>query len=86
MTKAVINLSFEEALQELEGIVQKMESGEVPLDSAIDLYARGNQLKEHCSKKLEEAKLKVSKVLHKDGALVGEEKSELEDIYDDSTE
>jgi exodeoxyribonuclease VII small subunit len=84
MAKSVKSMSFEEALQELEEIVRKMESGDVPLDSAIDLYTRGNQLKEHCSGKLSEAKLKVNKVLQKDGEVQSEEKSELEDVYNGS--
>jgi exodeoxyribonuclease VII small subunit len=34
-------LSFEDALRELEGIVHKLERGDVPLDESIALYARG---------------------------------------------
>ncbi len=54
--------TFEEALKNLEEIVQKMESGALPLDESIKLYEQGIQLKKLCEKQLEEAKLKVEKV------------------------
>jgi exodeoxyribonuclease VII small subunit len=57
------NLSFEEALIELEDIVKKLEGGNLPLESAIELYSRGNFLKSYCEKKLSEAKLKVEQIV-----------------------
>ena len=58
-------LSFEDALAELEIIVNKLESGDVSLDEAIKAYERGSILKEQCEKKLNEAKLKVEKIEEK---------------------
>ena len=55
-------LSFEDALNELEAIVEKLEGGAVDLDKAIDAYARGMFLKQHCQARLEEARLKVEKI------------------------
>ena len=55
-------LSFEEALSQLEAIVEKLESGNVDLDKAVDAYARGMLLKQHCQARLEEARLKVEKI------------------------
>ena len=55
-------LSFEDALSELEAIVEKLEGGAVDLDKAIDAYARGMLLKQHCQARLEEARLKVEKI------------------------
>ena len=55
-------LSFEEALSQLEAIVEKLESGTVDLDKAVDAYARGMLLKQHCQARLEEARLKVEKI------------------------
>ena len=55
-------LSFEEALSELEAIVEKLESGAVDLDKAVDAYARGMLLKQHCQARLEEARLKVEQI------------------------
>jgi len=57
------NLSFEDALVELEDIVKKLESGNLPMETAIELYGRGNFLKAHCEKKLTEAKLKVEQIV-----------------------
>lgn len=58
----VKDMSFEQALKELESIVRALESGESDLERAIADYSRGNELKEHCLKKLTEAKLKVEKI------------------------
>lgn len=67
-------VSFEQALQELEVLVQKMEAGQVPLEEAVALYERGVSLKKICAKKLEEARLRVEKItLDESGAPVGVE-------------
>lgn len=55
-------LSFEEALRQLEEIVTVLERGEVSLDEAIAAYEKGTALKTHCQKRLEEARLKVEKI------------------------
>lgn len=68
--ETVASLSFEQALGELEHIVRRLEGGSQDLDSAIKDYTRGTQLKSHCDKKLNEAKLKVEKIVAgADGAL-----------------
>jgi exodeoxyribonuclease VII small subunit len=56
-------MSFEDALRELEGIVHKLEAGDVPLEDSIRIYERGAALKAHCEKRLKEAELKVEKVV-----------------------
>jgi exodeoxyribonuclease VII small subunit len=58
----ITKLNFENAIEELEGIVNKFESGQVALEDSIELYARGSELKAHCEKKLSEARLKVEKI------------------------
>ena len=55
-------LSFEEALRQLEEIVTVLERGDVSLDQAIAAYEKGTALKAHCQKRLEEARLKVEKI------------------------
>ena len=60
--KAVKDMSFEEAMKELESVVAKLESGDVPLEDSIKLYERGAALKEHCQKKLSEAEEKVAQI------------------------
>ena len=55
-------MSFEEAMRELEKLVESLDKGEVSLDEAIAAYDRGSQLKDHCQKKLNEAKMKVETI------------------------
>lgn len=69
----ISSLSFEDALKELEAIVKRLESGDSPLEKAIDGYARGTALKNHCQKKLEAARLKVEKLsVAADGTITAE--------------
>jgi len=56
-------MSFEDALAELEGIVRRLEGGQVKLDDAIQSYERGAQLKRHCEKKLSEAQQRVDRIV-----------------------
>lgn len=56
-------LSFEQALQELETIVSRLESGQAPLEDSIQLYERGARLKAHCEQRLEAARLRVEKIV-----------------------
>ena len=56
------NLSFEQALNELEEIVNSLERGDVTLDEAIKAFERGSDLKDQCEKRLKEAKMKVEKI------------------------
>jgi exodeoxyribonuclease VII small subunit len=58
----VAGMSFEQALGELERIVQELERGQLDLDAAIKAYERGSQLKAHCSTKLREAQLRVERI------------------------
>ena len=63
-------LNFEAALEELEGIVRSLESGKAPLEESIAAYERGISLKNHCEKKLAEARLKIEKIsLSPDGSV-----------------
>ncbi|MCB2106303.1 MAG: exodeoxyribonuclease VII small subunit [Rhodobacteraceae bacterium] len=55
-------LGFEDAMRELEDIVRRLESGQVKLDDAVKAYERGAALKEHCARKLADAKMKVEKI------------------------
>ena len=55
-------LSFEAAYQELESIITKLESGDLPLDDSVTLFERGRQLSEHCQSLLDKAELRVSQL------------------------
>jgi exodeoxyribonuclease VII small subunit len=58
----VAELSFEEALGELEAIVEKLERGDVPLEQSIESYERGEALKKRCETLLRSAEMRVEKV------------------------
>jgi exodeoxyribonuclease VII small subunit len=60
------NTDFETALLKLETIVEKLGSEKVNLEEMVDLYQEGVLLKDHCSKKISDAKMKVDVIL-KDG-------------------
>ena len=64
----ITKLSFEEALEQLEDIVSKLEDGSINLEESIEEYTRGVYLKNHCENKLKEATLKVEQItIDKDG-------------------
>lgn len=72
MSVDVNEMSFEDALRELEQVVGQLERGEVPLDQSIALYERGAALKARCEAKLKEAEEKVAKLtLNADGTPTG---------------
>ena len=53
------NLSFENALEQLEAIVKDLESGRIKLDDAVDIYEKAVALKKLCEEKLKAAQLKI---------------------------
>lgn len=55
--------TFEQAMQRLEEIVSKLESGDTPLEETINLFQEGVELVNFCNKKLEEVKHKVEMVV-----------------------
>lgn len=60
--KPVAEMTFEEAMAELEAVVGKLEQGEVPLEQSITLYERGAKLKAHCDARLKAAEEKVEQI------------------------
>ena len=68
----VEQLSFEQALAELETIVRTLEQGSAPLDESITLYQRGDQLKRHCEARLKAAQMRIEQIaLGPDGQPAG---------------
>ena len=59
-------MSFEEAMERLENIVETLSSQKVNLDAMVELYEEGNALKEYCAKRLDEAKMKIEVIGKKD--------------------
>ena len=62
-------LSFEEKIKKLESIVSELESGDVALETAIDIYTESMKLSKECSEKLTEVTDKVNKILTENGSL-----------------
>lgn len=71
MDTPIDELTFEAALKELEGIVSRLESGDAPLDQAIALYERGDQLRRRCDDRLNAAQARIE-AIRTDGAAGGE--------------
>ncbi|MEX0285763.1 MAG: exodeoxyribonuclease VII small subunit [Paracoccaceae bacterium] len=70
--KPVAELSFEEAMKELETVVDQLERGDVALNSSIALYERGADLKKRCEDELKRAEEKVAAItLDADGNATG---------------
>ena len=61
--------SFEENLVELETIVKKLESGEVPLDDAINKFTEASSIARLCDEKLKNATDSINKIMNEDGTL-----------------
>lgn len=65
-------LPFEEALRQLEGIVARLERGDVPLEESIAIYTRGEALKARCDALLKQAEARIEKItLGADGKPAG---------------
>ena len=56
-------MSFEQALDALEKIVDDLERGDVPLDQSIRIYERGEALKAHCDQLLKNAEMRIEKIV-----------------------
>ena len=60
--KDIRAMSFEQALAELETIVDRFETGDVALEESIDIYQRGSQLRAYCDEKLKNAQARIEKI------------------------
>lgn len=68
-------LNFEKSLNELETLVEEMEQGELSLEDALKKFEKGIALTAECQKALQNAELKVTQLIEKNGQL-------LEQAYD----
>jgi exodeoxyribonuclease VII small subunit len=70
----VKKLPFERAIEELEGIIKRLEEGKVPLEESVAIYERGEALKQRCEDLLRAAEARVEKMtLGADGRPTGTE-------------
>jgi len=63
---------FEDALKELESLVRKLESGDMPLDESLDEFKRGVELTRHCQDVLDKAQLSVEQLMNVDDDASGQ--------------
>lgn len=61
--KPLEGMPFEDALKELESIVRKLEGGTVDLQSSMQDYSRGTELKDYCEEKLKDARMKIESIV-----------------------
>lgn len=77
MTKT--NVSFDQAIQQLEEIVRQLEQGDVPLEDAISLYKKGMEMSTVCHEKLHNAEKQLISIMDDSGEKVPFEAIEKED-------
>ena len=72
MDRPIEDLSFEDALKELEAIVHRLETGDEALDTSIALYERGDRLRQRCAERLDQAQSRIEAIrLDADGRPAG---------------
>lgn len=72
MESPIEELSFEDALKQLEEVVGRLESGEATLDESITLYERGDKLRQRCAERLDRAQARIEAIrLDADGRPAG---------------
>jgi exodeoxyribonuclease VII small subunit len=67
-----MEMSFEEAIAELENIVDKLEKGQLSLDESLLLFEKGIKLVRECNDKLKNARQKVEKLIEENGEMKAE--------------
>lgn len=62
-------LTFEEAMEQLEDVVNKLEEGDVPLEEAINMFHEGMKLSKYCNDRLKQVDKQMAEVLTEDGEI-----------------
>ncbi len=73
------SMKFEEAMLELEKIVQQLETGDVQLEDSITLYKKGMELSAFCQQKLQHAEKQLVTIVDKNGEATAMDSSKGED-------
>jgi exodeoxyribonuclease VII small subunit len=68
--EVISTLGFEAALARLEGVVARLESGELPLEAALAAFEEGVALTRHCAEQLARAERRIEVLVHEGGRLV----------------
>jgi len=66
------NISFEKSLDELKGIVEDLENGDLPLAESLERFQSGIDLIKQCYRELQTAELKIETIIKKDGKIITE--------------
>ena len=69
MANKKTDINFEKALEELEGIVKDLESGELSLENSLKSFEKGIKLARQCQEQLSKAELQVQKLIEENGEL-----------------
>jgi exodeoxyribonuclease VII small subunit len=77
--KPADKLAYEEAYEELEAIVEQLQSGELPLEESLALFERGQALAARCSTLLEEAEIKLRQLVPDEAGGYDETEFELDE-------
>lgn len=64
------DMPFEDAMKQLEDLVEQLEEGDVPLEKAIELFKEGMDLSKMCHDKLTKVETELDQIMHEDGELV----------------
>lgn len=73
MTDGNEEMSFEESMERLEGLIKKLEGGSLDLDESLSIYAEAVELRERCRKILNESERKVQVLMNTSDGLIKEE-------------
>ena len=63
------DINFEKSLEELEGIVEDLESGDLSLENSLKSFEKGIKLARQCQEQLSKAELQVQKLIEENGEL-----------------
>jgi exodeoxyribonuclease VII small subunit len=72
-------LSFEKAMEQLEQIVQEMESGELTLENALRKFEEGIKLSRYCTRKLEDTEKKITLLMEQADGSISEAPFDVDD-------
>ena len=72
----IADMSFEDAMKQLEEVVSRLESGNASLEDSIKLYERGAALRQHCESRLRAAEERIEKITLAQGQPTGTTKAE----------
>ncbi len=78
--KTIEKMSYEEAFEELQSVVEKLEGGDLPLNDSLALFERGQSLSVRCSELLEEAQLRLRQLTEDESGELIETDLELGDL------